>query len=410
MDPSQFPPGHLTDANLQLIMELQRRQQQQMSTQLLLQQTQQQQSPLGQFDTLGGLSQPFATSAGDVNAALRLRESSLANELLARQQNLDGLLSSAARQQLQHQTPLTAFFAGQNAALQTVHQEEPEEKAKSKVKILSEPVEVNEKKDKESSSKDDDSPEDCADAKTPTKKEEEDAASSSEVDEADGVEEEDHPANDTFPFKLHRMLEHAEKNGMEDVISFAEGGKSFSIHKPRDFVSGIMPKYFTTSRMSSFQRQLNLYGFRRINEGKEKGSYFHKYFIKGRRSLCKKIRRKKATSKAPQAFDATIQAQNSLSIRQLLAERQYSAASAGYGALPLSLAAAAPQPVGLGGLGASQAMANAQLSQQLELLMRQKQEEELFQKQHQNAQHLSLSQFGQFPPGPPGNGSAGLPP
>ena len=34
-------------------------------------------------------------------------------------------------------------------------------------------------------------------------------------------------------------------------------------------------------------------GFRRITEGRDKAGYFHEYFLKGRKGLCKKIQRKK---------------------------------------------------------------------------------------------------------------------
>lgn len=61
-----------------------------------------------------------------------------------------------------------------------------------------------------------------------------------------------------FPSKLYRMIEEAEKDGHEDIVSFFPHGRAFAIHKPRVFISQLMPKYFSTSRMSSFQRQLNL--------------------------------------------------------------------------------------------------------------------------------------------------------
>jgi hypothetical protein len=47
------------------------------------------------------------------------------------------------------------------------------------------------------------------------------------------------------------------------------------------------------------QRQLNLYGFRRIGEGPDKGGYIHEHFLRGKKSLCKKIKRKKPTVKLP---------------------------------------------------------------------------------------------------------------
>jgi hypothetical protein len=76
---------------------------------------------------------------------------------------------------------------------------------------------------------------------------------------------------ETFPQKLFRMIDEAEGEGKEDVVSFFPHGRAFAIHKPRTFITEFMPRYFSTSRMSSFQRQLNLYGFRRITEGRDKG-------------------------------------------------------------------------------------------------------------------------------------------
>lgn len=43
--------------------------------------------------------------------------------------------------------------------------------------------------------------------------------------------------------------------------------------------------------MTSFQRQLNLYGFRRVTKGEDVGSYYHPKFQKGRRDLIAEIKR-----------------------------------------------------------------------------------------------------------------------
>jgi hypothetical protein len=51
--------------------------------------------------------------------------------------------------------------------------------------------------------------------------------------------------------------------------------------------------------MPSFQRQLNLYGFRRITDGRDKGGYFHDFFLKGQRKLCNNIKRKKTNVQTP---------------------------------------------------------------------------------------------------------------
>ena len=102
---------------------------------------------------------------------------------------------------------------------------------------------------------------------------------------------------ETFPFKLHRMMTDVYKEGLTDVVSFLEDDSAFFIHKPKTFVESILPKYFTSSRLSSFQRQLNLYSFRRIGDGPMKGSYKHDKFVKGKPELCKLIKRKKTETR-----------------------------------------------------------------------------------------------------------------
>ena len=45
------------------------------------------------------------------------------------------------------------------------------------------------------------------------------------------------------------------------------------------------------TKLTSFQRQLNLYGFRRITKGDDHGAYFHPNFQRGRKDLVANIRR-----------------------------------------------------------------------------------------------------------------------
>lgn len=94
-----------------------------------------------------------------------------------------------------------------------------------------------------------------------------------------------------FPEKLHRMLRELEENGETEVVSFFPHGRAFAVHNPTRFVSEVMPKYFRQSRLSSFQRQLNLYGFTRITAGPDAGGYYHELFLKGRPALCVHMRR-----------------------------------------------------------------------------------------------------------------------
>jgi HSF-type DNA-binding len=69
-----------------------------------------------------------------------------------------------------------------------------------------------------------------------------------------------------FPIKLHSMLQDIERDESHiDIISWCKDGNSFIIKKPDEFTKYLLPTYFRTNRMSSFQRQLNAYGFSRFN-------------------------------------------------------------------------------------------------------------------------------------------------
>lgn len=97
----------------------------------------------------------------------------------------------------------------------------------------------------------------------------------------------------SFPCKIYAMLQDAEACGYEDVIAWQPGGKSFKVHKPEKFASSIMSLCFAHTKYKSFQRQLNIYGWKKIHHGENKGGYIHKYFIRGKPQLCSRIKRSK---------------------------------------------------------------------------------------------------------------------
>jgi HSF-type DNA-binding len=106
----------------------------------------------------------------------------------------------------------------------------------------------------------------------------------------------------SFPLKLYKMLQDAEKEGNEDVISFQPDGRIFSIHDKPRFLSEITPRYFVSTRYASFKRQLNLYGFTyTVVDAKYAPSFFHPSFVKGRPILLSGIHRKKQQPYSPPA-------------------------------------------------------------------------------------------------------------
>jgi hypothetical protein len=97
----------------------------------------------------------------------------------------------------------------------------------------------------------------------------------------------------SFPLKLHEMLDQIEADGLAGVISWQPHGRAFLVHKPAEFVSTVMPKYFRQTKLTSFQRQLNLYGFCRLTRGADNRGYYHELFLRGKPFLTKHMVRTK---------------------------------------------------------------------------------------------------------------------
>jgi len=103
----------------------------------------------------------------------------------------------------------------------------------------------------------------------------------------------------TFPIKLHRMLSECDKEEYSSIISWCQHGRAFLVHSVEKFMK-VLPKYFNHSKYTSFQRQLNSYGFHRFSGGMDHGAYYHHLFIRGRGNLCTKISRVKRNKIGPQ--------------------------------------------------------------------------------------------------------------
>ena len=97
----------------------------------------------------------------------------------------------------------------------------------------------------------------------------------------------------SFPMKLHAVLDQVEEDGLAHIVSWSPHGRCFIIHKPKEFVDHVMPNYFRQSKLTSFQRQLNLYGFFRLTRGNDSGGYYHELFLRGKIFLAKKMQRTK---------------------------------------------------------------------------------------------------------------------
>lgn len=98
----------------------------------------------------------------------------------------------------------------------------------------------------------------------------------------------------SFPMKLMNVL--SDKDTAH-IIAWNASGKSFSILKPKEFESNVMPENFSKKNYAAFARELRGWGFVRQIKGSEAGGFMHVYFQEGRWDLVEKMQKPKETKK-----------------------------------------------------------------------------------------------------------------
>jgi hypothetical protein len=86
-----------------------------------------------------------------------------------------------------------------------------------------------------------------------------------------------------------------------NIISWSPTGLAFKVHSRTAFEKVVMPGYFTSASgpmFRSFQRQLNIFGFRVVNDvsSPDFGQYRHPLFQRGKPELCAQMKREKIRS------------------------------------------------------------------------------------------------------------------
>ncbi|KAJ2400960.1 Heat shock transcription factor [Coemansia sp. RSA 2559] len=116
------------------------------------------------------------------------------------------------------------------------------------------------------------------------------------------------------PF-LNKLYSMVDDSASDDLIRWSDSGNSFFVKRREEFANDVLPRFFKHNNLSSFVRQLNMYGFHKVPHLQQGGliaddpnaedwEFSNNNFQRGQPDLMHFIRRKKGTASTSKPEDS----------------------------------------------------------------------------------------------------------